>query len=213
MKYQEDYIQLSDRISWKNVSLVSNILNKNIDLDLTYNEGEFFTLAIENNSVEIIKTLLDYFNENHLSKYTSGSTEYLLLKNKMRDILEVAIEDVSLSEEMKEMLSPYIDFEGSEHGTINDFLDDYQESDGVYLSHQIDTPPMRKSHSTDDIKNYSKESHSTHEHSDEELLVVEKVQDLELIKFKNDLGVGGDFHQENLESEIVGNFKDFHQSD
>lgn len=207
MKYQEDYIQLSDRISWKNGSLVSSILNKNIDLDLTYNEGEFFTLAIENNSVEIIKTLLDYFNEHHLSKYTSGSKEYLLLKNKMRDILEVAIEDVNLSEEMKEILSPHIDFEGSEDGTINDFLEDYQESDGVYLSHQIDTLPMRKSHSMDDIKNYSTKSHSTHEHSDE------KVKDLELIKLKNDLGVGYDLHQENHESEIVGNVKDFYHSD
>jgi hypothetical protein len=35
MKYQEDYIQLSDRISWKNRELVSNILNKNIDLELS----------------------------------------------------------------------------------------------------------------------------------------------------------------------------------
>ena len=108
MKYQEDYIQLSDRISWKNKLLVSNILNKNTDLDLTYNEGEFFTLAIEDNSVEIVKTLLDYFNNNQLAKYKSGSIEYLLLKNKMRDILEIAIEDVSLSEEMEEVLNPYI---------------------------------------------------------------------------------------------------------
>ena len=59
MKYQEDYIQLSDRISWKNKLLVSNTLNKNTALDLTYNEGEFFTLAIESNSVEIVQTLLD----------------------------------------------------------------------------------------------------------------------------------------------------------
>ena len=108
MKYQEDYIQLSDRISWKNKLLVSNILNKNTDLDLTYNEGEFFTLAIEGNSVEIVKTLLDYFNNNQLAKYKSGSIEYLLLKNKMRDILEIAIEDVSLSEEMDEVLNPYL---------------------------------------------------------------------------------------------------------
>lgn len=115
MKYQEDYIQLSDRISWKNGALVSNILNKNLDLDLTYNEGEFFTLAIESNSVEIIKTLLDYFNNNQLEKYPSGSTEYLLLKNKIIDILDIAIEDVDLSEEMKQVLSPYMRIEDNEN--------------------------------------------------------------------------------------------------
>ena len=207
MKYEEEYTNLSNGIRWGNQAMLLNTLNKNSDLDLTYKEGKLFILAVEDNNVKLVEPLLDYFNTNQLAKYTSGSTEYLLLKNKMRDILELAIEDVSLSEEMKEILSPYIDFEGSEHGTINDFLEDYQESHGVYLSHQIDTPPMRKSHSMDDIKNYSTKSHSTHEHSDE------KAKDLELIKLKNDLGVGCDLYQENHESEIVGNFKDFHHSD
>ena len=41
-----------------------------------------------------------------------------LLISKMKDILAVAIQDVDLSTEMKEILSPYVNFEGSEHDTI-----------------------------------------------------------------------------------------------
>jgi len=209
MKYQEDYIQLSDRISWKNVSLVSNILNKNTDLDLTYNEGEFFTLAIESNSVEIAQTLLDYFNKNQLAKYTSNSTEYLLLKTKMRGMLEVAIEDVSLSEEMKQVLSPYIDFEGSEHGTIDDFFDYYQESNGdVYLSNQFSTSPMKKSHSMDDLKNYSKKSNSTHDNSNEKLLTIESLKEWELEQLKKDLIGSHDINHEDHERVTSGDLDD-----
>jgi len=170
MKYQEDYIQLSDRISWKNRELVSNILNKNIDLDLTYNEGEFFTLAIESNSVEIIKTLLDYFNNNQLAKYTSGATEYLLLKNKIRDILEVAIEDITLSDKMKELLSPYIDFEGSDHSY--NMLEDNKIDDNFFLKNQAKYTPIKKSHSTGDLNN------STFDNSKENLLTEENLKKL-----------------------------------
>lgn len=124
MKYQEEYIKLSDRISWNDKSLVSDLLERNKDLDITYKDGKFFIMSVEDNNIEIVKILLDYFSYNQLVKYTTGSTEYLLLKNKLKDILEIAIEDVNLSQEMKEVLSPYIDFEGSEHNTLNDsFLD------------------------------------------------------------------------------------------
>ena len=180
MKYEEEYTNLSNAIRWGNQSMLLDTLDKNSDLDLTYKEGKFFILAVEDNNIKIVEPLLGYFNNNQLAKYTMGSIEYLLLKNKMRDILEIAIEDVSLSEEMKEILSPYINSEGSHYD-----IDDYQESnlenfDLVY------TPPMKKSYSTDDIKNHSgKKSDTTHDNSKEKLLTLDQLKEFQL-HFDND---------------------------
>jgi hypothetical protein len=202
MKYQEDYIQLSDRISWKNGPLVSNILNKNIDLDLTYNEGEFFTLAIESNSVEIIKTLLDYFNNNQLAKHTSGTTEYLLLKNKLRSALETAIEDVELSQEMKKVLSPYIDFESSENN--DSFLEDEHLDNYLTSKDQIKVSTLKKSPSENDL-------HSTFDNSKENLLTEENLKRLsnnssdEKLLIEGFLGHHNTYDVKDYRSDLAGN--------
>lgn len=164
-----NYKLLSRYICRNDNKEVLALLENDTSLDVMHDEGTFFNMSIESGYTEIVQTLLDYFNKSQLAKYQNGSTEYLLLKTKIRDILEIAIEDVNLSEEMKKVLSSYIDFEGSEHGTIDDFLDDYQGKDDVCLNLQFSTSPMKKSYSMDDIKNYSKKSDSTYEHSDEEL--------------------------------------------
>jgi hypothetical protein len=182
MKYEEEYTNLSNGIRWGNQAMLLNTLNKNSDLDLTYKEGKLFIMAVEDNNVKLVKPLLDYFKDNQLANYKDDSVDYLLLKSKMRGILEIAIEDVSLSEDMKAIISPYIDLEGSERSSVNN--DDIQEFDNhINL-------PIRKSHSMDDLKNNSnsKKSYSTHEHSDEEFWAIKKTpEDLEFMKFKNDL--------------------------
>lgn len=171
MKYKEDYIKLSDRIGWKSKELVEDILRKNIDLDLTYNEGELFTLAVENNCVEITKKLLSYVNDNQLAKYNSGSTEYLLLKNKLRDILETAIEDIEVSQEMKEVLSLYINFEGSENN--DDLLENEVYTDNnLILKDQVNFTTFKKSYSMNDLHN------STFDNSKENLLTEENLKKL-----------------------------------
>jgi len=114
--------------------------------------------------------LLDYFNNNQLAKYTSGATEYLLLKNKIRDILEVAIEDITLSDKMKELLSPYIDFEGSDHSY--NILEDNKIDDNFFLKNQAKYTPIKKSHSTGDLNN------STFDNSKENLLTEENLKKL-----------------------------------
>lgn len=119
MKYEEEYNKLSDRIAWNNCQLVVDVLQKNVALDVTHNNGKFFILAIENNSPTIVKLLLDYFEKNQLSLHKANFYEYHILKNKMRDILEIAIEDVELSPEMKEALSSYLNFEDSNNDIEN----------------------------------------------------------------------------------------------
>lgn len=122
------YIQLSDRIAWSNKSLVEDILSQNKDLDLLHKNGKFFKMAIESNSTDITEILLEYFANNQLSKYDSKSIEYYNLKKQLIEIIEVAIDEVDLLPEMKEVLSPYIDFEGSEHNTLNDSFSDIDQT-------------------------------------------------------------------------------------
>jgi len=136
MKY---HTSLSDRIAAKKYDMVMNILN-NKGIDVTYNEGEFFILAIKNNSTNIVKSLLDYFKKSQLTSYDTSRVENMsredqLLTSKVRNVLDIAIQDVDLSQEMKEILSPYIDFEGSEHDTLNDsFSDEYITSSPTNLN-------------------------------------------------------------------------------
>jgi len=208
MKYEEEYTNLSNAIRWGNQSMLLNTLNKNSDLDLTYKEGKFFILAVEDNNIKIVEPLLDYFNNNQLVRYENRSLEYILLKNKMRDVLEIAIEDVSLSEEMKKQLSLYINFEDEEQD-----ISDYQEEDFDLIY----TPPMKKLQSADDIESHSKKTSSTHDNSNEKVLTKAILEEWELMQLKNDLKVGYDLKQGDIsylfedqstrdspESELIG---------
>ncbi|MCP5378738.1 MAG: hypothetical protein H6910_06450, partial [Rickettsiaceae bacterium] len=124
----KDYVELSNSISWKNKDFVQDILSKNKSLDLLYRDGKFFNMAIETDCIDIVVSLVNYFNNYQLAKYTSGTAEYLLLKSKLRSALETAIEDIDISQGMKEVLSPYIDFEDSEHNTLNDSFSDIDQT-------------------------------------------------------------------------------------
>ncbi len=127
-KKMKDYVDLSNSISWKNKDFVQDILSKNKSLDLLYRDGKFFNMAIETDCIDIVVSLVNYFNNYQLAKYTSGTAEYLLLKSKLRSALETAIEDIDISQGMKEVLSPYIDFEDSEHNTLNDSFSDIDQT-------------------------------------------------------------------------------------
>jgi hypothetical protein len=165
----KDYIELSNSISWKNKDFVQGILSKNKNLDLLYRDGKFFNMSIENDCIDIVVSLVSYFDNYQLAKHTSGTTEYLLLKNKLRSALETAIEDVDLSQKMKEVLSPYIDFEGSENNDSffeNEHLDNY-----LIPKDQIKVSTLKKSHSENDL-------HSTFDNSKENLLTEENLKRL-----------------------------------
>jgi hypothetical protein len=114
------YIKLCDRVAGKNATLVDEILVSNTDLDITYDDGTFFTLAIRGDSTRIMQELLRYFDRVQLPKLTEGSAEYNTLKYRFKTALEIAVEGENLSAEMKALLSSYIDFEGSECGDLDD---------------------------------------------------------------------------------------------
>ena len=105
-----DYEDLADRIGAKRYSMVVSLLNRVSGLDLTYDSGTFFKMAIENGNSDIVQVLLEYFEQNQLSSYKKDSYEYAILKGKLRDILEEATEYNELSSKMQDILSPYLDF-------------------------------------------------------------------------------------------------------
>ena len=94
------------------------------NIDILYENGIFFDFAISKENVEICKALITYFED---KQFPTKSTEYQEAKDKLIEILENATDSVDLSPEMKQILTPYIDFEGSDHDTLNDsVLDDYK---------------------------------------------------------------------------------------
>lgn len=116
----KNYYDLCSAIVYNYYDTVNYILSRDKNIDLRYKNGNLFIQAVEGNRVEILKLLIDYYQNNQLDKQIKSSFEYNVLKSNLINILQTAIEDVMLSPEMKEALSPYIDFEGSEHNTLND---------------------------------------------------------------------------------------------
>lgn len=96
-----------------------SVILKEKDLDVLYDSGTFFNVSIESDSYGIVKYLLKYFEKEQLSTYKEGSDGYHILKNKMRDILRTAVEDIELSTEMKQVLFPYLNFEDSDSDIAN----------------------------------------------------------------------------------------------
>lgn len=164
----QDYIKLSDRIAWKNRSLVEDILSHNEDLDLLHKNGKFFKMAIEDNSTDIVEILLEYFQKNQFGKYDSQSIEYYNLRTQLVEVIEIALDEVTLSAEMKKILSLYIDFDGSEHN--DSFIDDEQMHGDLIIKDQVKIASIKKSYSANDLHN------STFDNSKENLLTEENLK-------------------------------------
>jgi hypothetical protein len=154
---------MASLVCYKNHQDVIDFLNQNRSCDVTYRDGEYFIISIQDNSVDIVKALLEHFKEYQLGplkkdfelyeetqdiKYQENYAKYVMLFQNMRDILEIAIEDVDLSEDMKTALSEYLDFgDGCDDDFSLDVLDqassdscactqdhDYHTSSDVSLS-------------------------------------------------------------------------------
>ena len=138
--------QLSDFCRWNDSILVEKFLNDFKNLNVLHENGEMFRFAISKNNLEICNNLLRYFNS--VQFLTKDNSEYQNQKNKLCEVLEEAVEMYDISEEMKNILSPYVDFESSEDNRLNDSLfEDYHLQDQPYYEEDIKTPPIIKSKS------------------------------------------------------------------
>jgi hypothetical protein len=107
--YKSKEVTLYNYIRRNDLKGVEDILYYNDRLDVV-SEKKYFNMAISNQNVQIVEVLINYFNNVQLVKHKHNQIECLLLKKQLHDVLEYAVEDVEISEEMKKLLSPYLEF-------------------------------------------------------------------------------------------------------
>jgi len=115
---------LYDFCRWNDTKKVQELLDFSDDINILYDNGGFFDFAISKGNVEICKSLLNYFET---KQFPIKNTEYQEAKEKLVEILENATDSIELSPEIKEVLLPYIDFENSEHNTLNDSFSNLED--------------------------------------------------------------------------------------
>ena len=118
----------------------SNFLNSVIrilkehpkEFDLTEDEGICFFYALKHNNIEMLTSLLDYYNQKELEGRDYDSMEYKVSKMKLRDTLKENSDHplVKLSPEIKEIIKPYVESQCSEVGEDDLTLPDFYDEDG-----------------------------------------------------------------------------------
>jgi len=130
---------------WNDTKTILELLYTFDDINVLYENGSFFYSAISKENIEVCKALLDYFEN---KQFPIKDVQYQEERSKLIEILENATDSVELSIEMKNILSPYINFESSEDDRLNDsFFNDYHLQDQPYYEENVKTPRIIKSKS------------------------------------------------------------------
>lgn len=193
------YTDIYDYCRWNKHANVTKLLNNHDAIDVLYKDGIYLKFALQNSNANILSTLLDYYyDQNGLrQKPETYNTEQQLAKHRLFEILQ----DVVISEDMQKVLDEY--------GLVQN-----DDNSSTHSNGEIEFSPIRKSHSMDDLKNHSnsKKSHSTHEHSDEELKASENLEFTK--KLENDLfGHAKEVILDKPDMNIAGHLDDFTHSD
>lgn len=104
---QRIYERLFDYCSWDWNKKVKSLLDQYDNLDLTRNDGIYFSLSIKHSNLKIFNLLLDYFENKQISQYKIGSAEYKELRSKIENILEDAIASFDISDDIWPILGKY----------------------------------------------------------------------------------------------------------
>jgi len=101
-----------------NTNNIKKVLECFNEIDILYENGIFLEFAISKGNVDICSALLNYFED---KQFSIKSRDYEEAKDKLIEILENITSDMQLASEMKQVLSPYIDFEDSVDSRDHDF--------------------------------------------------------------------------------------------
>ena len=108
MKNKKINSEISDYCSLNKFEKAKEILKICIgDIDLTYKNGIYFVFAIKYNNVDMLNTLLTYYENTQLqdSPYT---LKYWTAVNKLQIILQDAVDTFDISEEIQMVLDKYL---------------------------------------------------------------------------------------------------------
>jgi len=76
--------RLLDYCSWNETNKAIDILDKNLDLDLTQENGIYINLSVKNNNSELLKELLKYYHRTKLNNpYSSEYKQNVIRINKI----------------------------------------------------------------------------------------------------------------------------------
>jgi hypothetical protein len=124
-------IMLSDYCRWNQPDKVKKLLeDSGKDIDITYDDGNFFRLAISKSSTEILNTLLNHFETTKLTG-DKESISYKAAHYKLREILEKIVDEVDISPEIQKILNKYLptDDESSDEQDLSGFEDELFDMD------------------------------------------------------------------------------------
>lgn len=96
------------------------------------NDGQIIKILFEDNSYAIMKLLLDYYARNVIAKSDSESDHSS--STKLAEILDDMVDGEEMSDEMREVLGPYID-EDLVHEKHSDTLE-FDDTDAVAASNK-----------------------------------------------------------------------------
>lgn len=104
---RNEEMQLSNYCRWNDTNSLTKLLEKYSDLDLIIKDGLCFKLSIKHQNIQMLKSLLDYYVKTKLQGYYD-SIEYKTAKYTLRQILTDAAEQYDITDEIQEVLTPYI---------------------------------------------------------------------------------------------------------
>jgi len=100
-------ILLRKYCEWDNTQKVEKLLSQEIDIDLAYEDGLFFQLAVRNKNSKILETLLNHYQRTKLQ----ANIDTITYKNSLtliKEILHEVLENNEVSLEIEEIVSDYI---------------------------------------------------------------------------------------------------------
>jgi len=129
------YIKLSNYCRWNQNENVIRVLNEYPNIDIKHKNGEVFMFAIQNNNIEMLNMLLEYYKKIQLQG-DYERLEYKVAKYKLQEILKDAIAMFDISKEVQEVLDKYIPKEeGSDSEQELDDIEDFMGFNSPEIIH------------------------------------------------------------------------------
>lgn len=121
MSKERIYFDLCDYLSLGQFEVAQKVLDKNI-IDVTYDNGVFFDFTISKNNLDMLNSLLEYYEKTQLQG-DSNSFEYKVAKHKLQQILQNAANTFNLSKEVQAVLDKYLPKEEDSDQELDDLED------------------------------------------------------------------------------------------
>ncbi|MES2215326.1 MAG: hypothetical protein V4485_04875 [Pseudomonadota bacterium] len=127
------------RLVIREVVALASELKSHSEVDIFYDEGDFFKIATAHNKIKSLKILFEEFNK-RLSQYKSDE-ECVCAKLKLSNILKEAIDSSFPSEETIALLKPYMyeedDSDSRQGSDLEVDSHEYYTQEGEGLSHHL----------------------------------------------------------------------------